>query len=156
MGITHRKLCVKAASYLKNKGIVGFNKCTYVVCELERAGESPDAFGFNNITSQLIEVKVSRSDFLSDKRKSFRKIPEFEIGTHRSYLCPSGLIKESDLPEGWGLLWYNDNNKIDVIKKPEAQKCNRGEEVNILTSILRREGIGPKVFSYKKYKTDEK
>ena len=76
---SHRDLCFKATKYLRNKGIQPFHKSQYVVCELERVGESPDAFGFGGSSTQLIEVKVSRSDFLSDKKKYWRKYPE-----HRS------------------------------------------------------------------------
>ena len=91
---SHRDLCFKATKYLRNKGIQPFHKCQYVVCELERAGEIPDAFGFGGSSTQLIEVKVSRSDFLSDKKKYRRKYPEHGIGKFRSDLCPEGLIKE--------------------------------------------------------------
>ena len=79
---------------------------------LERVGESPDAFGFSGSSTQLIEVKVSRSDFLSDKKKYWRKYPEHGIGKFRSYLCPEGLIEEKDLPKYWGLLWINEKGKI--------------------------------------------
>lgn len=148
---SHRDLCFKATRYLKNRGIQSFHKCQYVVCELERAGECPDAFGFGAGTTQLIEVKVSRSDFLSDKNKYWRKNPEYGIGKFRSYLCPEGLIKETDLPKYWGLLWINNKGAITEIIKPEPQECNHIEELNLIVSILRREGIAPRIFSYKKY-----
>lgn len=153
--MTHRDLCFKASRYLKNKGLQPYHRCQYVVCELERAGESPDAFGFGGSTTQLIEVKVSRSDFLSDKKKFWRKIPEHGLGKFRSYLCPEGIIKESDLPENWGLLWIDDKGKITEIVKPNSQDSNHTEELNLVVSILRRENISPKIFSYKKYKTDK-
>lgn len=151
---SHRDLCFKATKYLRNKGIQPFHKSQYVVCELERVGESPDAFGFGGSSTQLIEVKVSRSDFLSDKKKFWRKFPEHGIGKFRSYLCPEGLIKETDLPKFWGLLWINERGKITEIVKPEAQPCNHIEELNLIVSILRREGIAPRIFSYKKYASD--
>ena len=150
----HRDLCFKATKYLRNKGIQPFHKSQYVVCELERVGESPDAFGFGGSSTQLIEVKVSRSDFLSDKKKYWRQYPEHGIGKFRSYLCPEGMIKEKDLPKYWGLLWVNEKGKITEIVKPEAQPCNHIEELNLIVSILRREGIAPRIFSYKNYSSD--
>lgn len=138
--------------YLKNKGIHGFHKCQYVVCELERVGECPDAFGWGGSSTQLIEVKVSRSDFLSDKNKLWRKHPQMGLGRYRSYLCPEGVIKQSDLPENWGLLYISESNKITQIVSPEFQTCDCVEEMNLITSILRREGIRPKIYSYKNYK----
>jgi hypothetical protein len=151
---SHRNLCFKATKHLRNKGIQPFHKSQYVVCELERVGESPDAFGFGGSSTQLIEVKVSRSDFLSDKKKYWRKYPEHGIGKFRSYLCPEGMIKEKDLPKYWGLLWINEKGKITEIVKPEAQPCNHIEELNLIVSILRREGISPRIFSYKNYSSD--
>jgi hypothetical protein len=89
---THRELCFKAAKYLKSNGIQKYHRCPYVVCELERVGESPDAFGFGNSTTQLIEVKVSRNDFLSDKKKHWRLYPHKGLATYRSYLCHINII----------------------------------------------------------------
>ncbi len=152
MELTHRELCIIAAKYLRKQGLVPFNRCQYVVCELERVGESPDAFGWTRNTTQLIEAKVSRSDFLSDKKKWFRNEPQDGIGTHRSYICPEGLIKVKDLPNNWGLLYVNKKGEVIKIKEPIKQQANHNEEIHLITSILRREGITPKIFSYKKYK----
>ena len=149
----HKDLCVIAAKYLKTKGIVSFHRCNYVVCELERQGESPDAFGFSSGTTQLIEVKVSRSDFLSDKNKYWRKRPEYGIGAYRSYLCPIDVIKKSDLPIGWGLLYIDENNKIIEVMPPIKQQSNNSEEFRLMLSLFRREGIKPQIFSYKQYKS---
>lgn len=154
MELTHRNLCIKAAKYLKSKGIVPFSRCQYVVCELERQGESPDAFGFSSATTQLIEVKVSRSDFISDRYKHWRKHPAEGLGSHRCYMCPEGLIRPKDLPDKWGLLWVDESGNITVLVEPERQESNSVEELRLAMSMLRREGIKPQVFSYKNYKTD--
>ena len=152
--MTHRELCLKAARYLRHQGIQPFHRCPYVVCELERAGESPDAFGWGGWTTQLIEVKVSRSDFLSDKKKRWRIFPNDGIGSFRSYLCPDGLIKKEDIPDKWGLLYANNKGKITRIVDPKFQKSNHIEEIQLVTSILRREGIKYGIYSYKNYKSD--
>lgn len=149
--MTHRDLCIKAAAYLRSQGIQPFHRCKYAVVELEKYGESPDAFGWGWGT-QLIEVKVSRSDFLSDKKKHWRKHPEQGLGMFRSYLCPEGIIKESDLPENWGLLWIDLSGKITVKVEPKKQASHYTDEIHLITSLFRREGIKPQTFSYKKYK----
>jgi hypothetical protein len=154
--MTHRELCKIASRYLRKKGLQPFHRCQYVVCELERIGESPDAFGWGGTTTQLIEVKISRADFLSDKRKMWRKNQWYGLGRYRSYLCPKGIIKEKDLPNKWGLLYSDDKGNITEIIKPEIQECNHQEEINLITSILRRENINPKIFSYKNYNSDIK
>ena len=154
MKITHRNVCLKAANYLRKKGIHGFHKAQYSVCELERCGESPDAFGWGGSSTQLIEVKISRQDFLSDKKKLWRNNPAYGLGRYRSYLCPINLIKPEELPERWGLLYIDERGKITQIVEAEPQECNHIEEINLITSILRREGIKPKMFSYKVYKSE--
>jgi hypothetical protein len=151
---SHRELCIKAARHLKYKGIQPFHRCQYVVCELERVGESPDAFGFGGATTQLIEVKISRSDFLSDKKKYWRQYPVHGLGIFRSYLCPEGLIKESELPLNWGLLYIKNSGMIIEIVQPDFQESSHLTELALITSILRRENIKPQIFSYKKYKLD--
>lgn len=151
MELTHRNICIKAARYLRSKGLQPYHRCQYSVCELERCGESPDAYGWGGSTTQLIEVKVSRSDFLSDKKKLWRKNPSYGLARYRSYMCPENVIKPSDLPDKWGLLYINEKGKISVVVDPEPQECNHIEEMNLITSILRREGINPRMFSYKEY-----
>ena len=152
--LTHRQLCLKAAKYLRYQGIVPFNRCQYVVCELERVGECPDAFGFGWGATQLIEVKMSRADFLSDKHKYWRRNPEFGLGKFRSYLCPKGVIKVEDLPYRWGLLYIDNDGKIIPQIAPSPQQASSDEEMRLAISILRREGITPRVFNYKKYKNE--
>lgn len=158
MELTHRNLCIKAAKYLRSKGVHPFHKGQYSVCELERVGECPDAFAWGGSSTQLIEVKVSRSDFLSDKRKLWRYHSRSGLGSYRSYLCPEGLIELKDLPRYWGLLYIDKNGKITEIQKPKPQACNHIEEINLITSILRREGVKRQMFDYKKYnkKNEEK
>jgi hypothetical protein len=149
--ISHRELCLIGSKYMKNHGIMKWQKPTYVVCELERVGESPDIFGFGLACTQLIEVKVSRSDFLADKKKYWRQNQTKGLGQLRAYLCPKGIINANELPEKWGLFYY-ENGKIEIIKEPEIQTCDSMQEMNLAASIIRREGINPKIFSYKKYK----
>lgn len=67
--------------------------------------ERVDALLFCSDSSYLIETKVSRSDFLADAKKPFRKDPSQGIGDYRYYACPEGLIKPDELPEKWGLIY---------------------------------------------------
>lgn len=152
--MTHRELCLIGARYLKKQGIVPFNRCSYVVCELEMIGECPDAWGVCSGQTQLIEVKVSRSDFLSDKKKWHRINSDRGLGEYRSFLCPTDLIKVDDLPKKWGLLYADEKGEITVIKYPESQPHSKKEDMTVLMSIMRREGVKPKVYSYKKYKVE--
>lgn len=70
--------------------------------------ENPDVWGWDGYYTCIIEVKTNHSDFLADKKKYWRTTrPEYQAGNIRWYLCPENLIKPSELPEGWGLLYWN-------------------------------------------------
>lgn len=64
----HRELCILAAKWLRRSKLRG-PSCPYAAVELVTAAqESPDVFGWNYWATVLIEVKVSRSDFLADAK----------------------------------------------------------------------------------------
>jgi hypothetical protein len=69
-------------------------------------GEIPDAIGFSlshwESGATVIEVKVSRSDFLADRKKPHRQAGG--MGRWRYYMAPVGLIALGELPAGWGLI----------------------------------------------------
>lgn len=115
--------------------------------------EIADVIGFGSSGhSVLIEVKVSRGDFLSDKKKPFRQHPQLGVGRNRYYCCPTGLIKKEELPEGWGLIYIDEAGRVKMEYKPLVKMdigygsyrseyrfpCNREAEVSIMYSALRR------------------
>lgn len=146
---THSDLCQIGANYLFKKGIARFHRPVIVVCEFERLGECPDVFGLGYNT-YLIEVKVSRPDFLKDKKKRWRSRPEIGLGNYRSYLCPEGLIRPDELPDKWGLLYAKENGEITVITYPDYQLSDPSADMSIALSIMRREGIYKKNLKYRK------
>jgi hypothetical protein len=143
--MTHTEL-VKIAE----RWLIGSRKCGAVLAELVTLGmETPDAIGFRDGTSTLIECKTSRSDFLADAKKLFRRNPWMGMGTYRFYLCPAGVITAQDLPEKWGLIWVNDAGKARQHIGPKGniwssqQEFHHAEkniqaEQQILVSALRR------------------
>lgn len=144
----HRELCILAAKWLRRSKLRG-PSCPYAAVELVTAAqESPDVFGWNYWATVLIEVKVSRSDFLADAKKWFRQHPEEGVGAFRYYCSPEGLIKETDLPENWGLLW-DTGGEIKLIKEAERQPPSAQAEIALLSSIMRREGVKAKLFDYR-------
>ena len=118
-------------------------QCSVVLYEFAtEADENPDVIGWaSRAGSVLIECKLSRSDFLSDARKTVRRNPRAGMGQRRYYLCPPDLIQLNDLPPKWGLLWAT---KGQVIVKREARghpERNLAAEVGFLSSMLRRAQI---------------
>lgn len=116
-----------------------------------RNGETADVLGIKGIwETYLIECKTSRSDFLSDHKKSFRKSPELGMGMFRYYLAPEGLISVSELPDRWGLIEVTSQRRCKVVHgKPPKQVASINSpfyfperceisEASIMYSALRR------------------
>ncbi len=137
--MTHQQITSKAAKWLKkhDRNILVPN-CSIVETEIKSVHkEIPDIIGWCSWASVLIEVKTSRADFFKDFKKPFRANEHEGIGDFRYYICPTGLIKEEELPALWGLLYIDEKGKIEIIKKAEKQSANHYNERNILTSIIR-------------------
>lgn len=145
--ITHDDGVIRAEKWLNQIN------CKVVIrdpfkCPIAR--EEPDAIGWRDGVSILIEVKVSRSDFLADKKKFFRADPTEGMGDWRFYMCPPGIIKPEDLPGGWGLLYIMPKTIKKVCGMPHGN-CNwhsnkpftghKQRENNMLVSALRRLAI---------------
>lgn len=118
MELTHKSLCDIAVKWLKrHKNGIG---CNFAVSEIQTSferTEQADAFGYRCTGhlqgSWLVEVKTSRSDFLADFKKPHREDPTLGVGRYRMYMCPEGVIKEDELPEGWGLVTVNSRGHVN-------------------------------------------
>ena len=143
--ITHDHLVDRAEKWLTQQG------CGITFGDKFRShtmsGEQPDAIGFRDGLSILVECKVSRADFLADRSKPFRADPKKGMGDWRFYLCPPGVINIIDLPAGWGLLWATEKTIKKVHGHPKGNcswwsdkpfdPCKRSETM-MLVSALRR------------------
>jgi hypothetical protein len=141
--LSHAGLCALAAKWLKRSASQNGHGCAVAVTEAPSGwnGEIPDAVGFrisgHQDGSVMVEVKVSRSDFLADKMKPHRAT--VGIGNWRYFMCPEGIIQPSDLPDGWGLLWVNPRGHIKPMAGAAAYfSCGYGEMVEKV-SVWRQE-----------------
>jgi len=125
------------------------NKCGVVLPEFVcYNAEVCDVLGFSGSDTHMIEVKVSRADFLRDKKKPFRRLEENGLGHYRYYCVPKGLIDPRELPEGWGLIQVNAQNKARLYVKPQRKKTNWRAERRVLYSYARRavvKGLHPAI-----------
>lgn len=138
---THAALCDLAVKWLRRPPSSGGHGCHIAVSECRSGwdGEIPDAIGFraagHNDGSIVVEVKVSRSDFLSDKSKPHRQ-PGAGMGNWRYFMSPEGIIREDDLPTGWGLLAVNSRGHIKALAGPAvAAKTNWREFSRLLEAF---------------------
>lgn len=146
-GFTHRQIIEICYKWVLKRGSCGFAFKDLKCLEPEIA----DVIGFGSGDhSILIECKVSRSDFMADKKKSFRKYPERGLGRYRFYAAPKDLIKVSELPDNWGLIEVNDKGKARMKYNPYCKsltgniyhggfdKRNKEGERSLMYSALRR------------------
>ncbi len=134
--MTHAQLVRLAEKWLRSY------RCGVVLSEQACvSGEMPDAIGWKRAChSVLVECKISRADFLADRAKPWRTHPEQGVGCERFYLAPAGLIREAELPPGWGLLSCKAR-KIEMVKASSKKlRTEKGFacEMNLLLASLRR------------------
>lgn len=136
----HAFLIKQSAQWLQKK-------CSVVITDLVTgAGEIPDAIGWKDGHSILIECKASRADFLADRYKPFRREAVRGMGDGRYYCAPNGMIQMEELPQGWGLLEWT-GKKLKETQKPGRRPTTeepifdgRRREIMLLVSALRRLG----------------
>lgn len=117
----HDRLVLKAGRWL---GSIGCGSIVTDPWRTPMVSESPDAIGWRDGLSVLVEVKTSRSDFLADRKKPFRMDPANGMGDWRFYLAPLGLIDPNDIPEGWGLIEVGGKtNQIKNIHNLPPNTC---------------------------------
>lgn len=109
----HHRLVAMGARWFKRQGfaVVATELASY------RNREQPDVYACRHTCSAVAEVKVSRTDFLADKKKPERQAGG--LGSYRFYLCPEELIHPSELPTGWGLL-YSQGRSIIAVHAPQG------------------------------------
>lgn len=156
----HDDLCAIAVKWLKREPSKRGPGCDVAVSEVKtgHTGEIPDAIGFrrkgdHRDGSVVVEVKVSRADFLADSKKRHRR--EGGVGCWRYFMCPEGLIGVEELPAGWGLLWVNKRGHVKPQAGPVMQRhygpyvealrdwrhdTDYGREQFILVKLLSRVG----------------
>lgn len=113
--LNHKDLVVLAERWARQQGF----HVTAPEMTIIKTPEIPDLIAFNSSGSIMIECKVSRSDFLIDKKKPWRQ-PNQGMGNYRLYIAPEGIIKPEDLTKmeeqlgcpRWGLLEVTPKKKI--------------------------------------------
>jgi hypothetical protein len=141
--VTHKELVEVAARWAESKHGV-------VLPEFVHMGSSEicDVIAFNGSDSTMIEVKVSRADFLRDKKKQFRYNENMGMGNYRYYLAPKGLIHERELPDGWGLIEVSPTGRPRKTVWALRQDANHEAERYVLYSYARRavvKGVHPTI-----------
>lgn len=139
--MTHSELCLRAQRWLRSNG------CAVTVIDLATAaGEQADVIGWRYGLTALCEVKVSRSDFLADRKKPWRRHPEQGMGDWRFYVAPAGLLRADEMPQGWGLLEWDGKRMQPTHNAPHGNmdwpappfRGEKRKEALVLCSLIRR------------------
>lgn len=145
--MTHDDLVEVARRFL-------FRKCPIVLTELCSLEEQPDAIGWQQGVSTLIECKVTVSDFCRDREKSFRRHPYLGMGNYRYFLTPRGLLERCKLPDGWGVLETTGKQIVKRVAAKHFNETNKIAELRLMSSAIRRIGQAtPSGVSCKPYYT---
>lgn len=115
-GEVHAHLKKLGLSFLKEK--VTDLVCTEV--DFNNSWSIADCVGLNFKRKEVrvIEVKATKGDYKRDT-KLFGEKTSYFYHAHYSYImCPTNVIQPDELPHGYGLLWVDENDRIEVVKKP--------------------------------------
>lgn len=146
---SHTKLVEIARKWLLRKHPI-------VVTEMATTGEEPDAIGWTDGMSSLIECKATRPDFKADGKKAWRMYDHHGIGAYRYLLANTGVIKSvEELPDRWGWLEYRAGKVFHRQCARVFAEYNTRHEIRLLMSALRRIGhYTPKGISCQAYYID--
>jgi len=147
--VTHTELVKHAERWLRNgfKVLPTYHKkphkhrCGVVLANHCAATfEMPDAIGWFLCGgfSCLVECKVSRSDFLADKRKPFRVNSAIGMGMFRYYMTTPGIIKVEEVPERWGLVEVVGGRcYIALVAEQQPEYASRQEKALLYSALWR-------------------
>ncbi len=79
-----------------------------------------------------IEIKVSRADFLGDK-KWRGYLPYCE---KFYFACPIGLIRPEELEPGIGLLWIHENGTVQIEKRAKHRPMTEDAAKRMLLRVI--------------------
>tara|TARA_B100002049_G_scaffold145952_1_gene108415 strand:+ start:6646 stop:7128 length:483 start_codon:yes stop_codon:yes gene_type:complete len=102
------------------------------------------------------EVKISRSDFKADAKKSKWRYYDMRIEkgipNYFWYVCPEGMIDVSEIQDFAGLAYYKDG-EITIIKKAKILHRYKHDILKLLTKFCRvkseRKYLGSCLLTYK-------
>ncbi|WP_219118472.1 adenylosuccinate synthase [Janthinobacterium sp. UMAB-56] len=156
MPFTHQDLCSLAVNWLQRAPGRSGPACQVAFSEAKGGwnGEIPDAIGFRTAAedegSVVVEVKVSRSDYLADRAKAHRQDGAAGMGLYRYFMVPEGIIAVHEMPPRWGLVEVTPKGILRVlsghvtVKRAEQPAWRHERAISrewlLLASMLSRVG----------------
>lgn len=100
-------------------------------------GESPDVFFWGGgDETYTVECKVSRSDWLADRRKA-HNMDNFTLGKYRICAAPDCLISRDEAKgRGMGLLTFDDEGNVTLYDPPKPRNAMLDASRNITGELM--------------------
>jgi len=121
-----------------------------------------DCFAFNLLPSKSFwrvayEIKVSRSDFLSELKKPEKRSFAMEISNEFFYVCLPGVAKPEEIPQGCGLMVVAGSKLKRVVQAPQrqARDLTMAEMAAIARSSCRYDILTSQLWRYQGCELDE-
>ena len=116
-------------------------------CDVLSVGKGGSTYEF--------EVKISRSDFLRDKKKrkwncQRRMLPQ-NTPNYMIYVCPDGLIQLNEIPDFSGLYYFKDGELIEVrspVQRHKIKKDINEIQMKVARMYSQREFLGRTLISH--------
>lgn len=80
------------------------------------------------------EIKISRSDFLIDAKKS--KHTSTKGANYFYYVCPENLFTIHEVDKRYGLIWIKHNDQLEIKRKPTRLHSNKFDKWEILANKM--------------------
>ncbi len=115
-GAEHHRLKVVAMAFLKKH-------CVDLVAaevKFRNMRSRADACGVNLKRKEVrvVECKASRADFLRDKKLQQADAAYWPHSTYFYVCCPPGVVKKSDIPAEYGLLYVDKRGRVKTERAP--------------------------------------
>lgn len=121
----------------------GFGKSYYIKGHPATIGgdQRIDAFAMHTWPSKKFvriayEVKVSRQDFLNELRHPDKRLAAELFANLTYFAAPDGLIKPTELPDGWGLVEINGDMTTTRLE-PIRREVDRSMPIEFVASLGR-------------------
>lgn len=101
-----------------------------------------DAFAMNCYPSKgflriAFEVKVSRSDFLSEIKNPDKRAAALRHSNQFYFVCPEGLVKPEEIPVECGLIEIKTTGGRRTVVKAPVRECAQEMPLRFVASLLR-------------------
>lgn len=125
----HHDLASRLASWLRDQGRVTWENIELLVPRADgtRQAIRPDVFSLvatynaKHLNPCVHEIKISRSDFLSDVSRIEKRTGYSQIAEVVYYAAPIGMIEVQEVPPECGLLVEVSSGQFKVLKRPKKK-----------------------------------